>query len=174
MSTYESPNYGLRAPNDDELARNGAAAMRTLAADVDAVLDEQISSILSTSRKVVQGSTVGTPNQYGWLAVTFPVGSFTGAPVVTVSNGDASSYFGHVELLQPATSTGFVAVVFSVTTLAARFVRAYSEWAVNHAEADAGSVEYDVRLKRGASGAPQPQQHPSGAVRVNWIAVGTP
>lgn len=168
MTLHTTTHFGLRAPNDDELQRNGADAMRDLADDVDTVLHEQLSGLPTDTVRTLHGSVYAATNAFGWMSIVFPVGSFSSAPTVVVSNGNAGFFFGSVQLLEPATTTGFSVVVFSTTHAAADYTRAYAEWAVNHGETTTG---IDTRMESGASGQPTLAQYPTNA-RVNWIAVG--
>jgi hypothetical protein len=71
MSTVNTG--GLTVPDDSDPVAQGAAAMRTIASKLGAVAVGTASIALPTA------------NTQNTVAVTFPAGRFTAAPVVTIS-----------------------------------------------------------------------------------------
>jgi hypothetical protein len=96
-------NFGFETPDDTDLVKDGALAMRTLGDDIDerfgnvATYPNQIVNVVSgVSRPVAYAMQVGTgapvftASTSGTVTVTFAASRFTQAPIVTLTNGSAT------------------------------------------------------------------------------------
>lgn len=83
MTTWTSPTYGLRAPNDDEPVRDGGAAIRTLALDVDTVIAEQAALSNGLYAPPASGG-IDTAILQGVLDVAAGLAAADGDPVIRV------------------------------------------------------------------------------------------
>lgn len=82
-------NFGFETPDDTDLVKDGALAIRTALDDVDgrfgnvATYPNQIVNVVSgVSRPVAYAMAAGTASITGTASVTFPAGRFTQVPLV--------------------------------------------------------------------------------------------
>lgn len=85
-------NFGFETPDDTDLVKDGALAMRTLGDDIDerfgnvATYPNQIVNVVSgVSRPVPFAIASGSANVTGSATVTFPASRFTQAPLITAN-----------------------------------------------------------------------------------------
>lgn len=116
-------NFGFNTPNDTDLVKDGALAIRTLGNNIDArfgnvaTYPNQIVNVVSgVSRPIAfaQSSGTATANYSASLsasvAVTFPASRFTQAPLVTIS-GTTNTTLCRLSIWQTisVTTSGFTA-----------------------------------------------------------------
>jgi len=118
-------NFGFETPDDTDLVKDGALAMRTLGDDIDerfgnvATYPNQIVNVVSgVSRPVpfaMQAGSLSMPSSPS--TVTFISGRFTQAPLITCQT--QTGIAGRMVTITASSSTSFTVAGYLTTTAAA-------------------------------------------------------
>jgi hypothetical protein len=117
-------NFGFETPDDTDLVKDGALAIRTALDDVDARFgddanypDQIVNVVSGVSRPLPFAMAAGTLTFTGSSSVTLPASRFTQAPMVTATVQSSANVVG-VTISTPTTS-GFSVYNWNASNVAA-------------------------------------------------------